>query len=126
MAPRARLELEPVCGRERSGSAQAKSRAKRGICLELRRQRFWKLAPRARFELEPVCGRERSGSPQAKSRAKRGICLELRRRRFWKLAPRARFELATFRLTAERSTVELPGSSLHLHLQRQPNLKKCR
>src|ERR1700689_5260316 len=60
MAPRARFELEPVCGRERSGSAQAKSRAKRGICLELRRQRFWKLAPRARFELEPVCGRERS------------------------------------------------------------------
>ena len=27
MAPRARFELEPVCGRERSGSPQAKSRA---------------------------------------------------------------------------------------------------
>src|ERR1700683_934735 len=40
------------------------------------------------------------------------------------MAPRARFELATFRLTAERSTVELPGSSLRL--KPQPNRKKCR
>ena len=40
------------------------------------------------------------------------------------VAPRARFELATFRLTAERSTVELPGSSLRL--QWQPNREKCR
>jgi hypothetical protein len=29
------------------------------------------------------------------------------------LAPRARFELATLRLTAECSTIELPGSSRH-------------
>ena len=28
---RVRIELEPVCGRERSGSPQAKSRAQRGI-----------------------------------------------------------------------------------------------
>jgi hypothetical protein len=27
-----------------------------------------------------------------------------------KMAPRGRFELPTFRLTAERSTIELPGN----------------
>src|SRR5271154_3615223 len=35
------------------------------------------------------------------------------------MAPRARFELATFRLTAERSTVELPGSSLQSRQRRR-------
>jgi hypothetical protein len=46
----------------------------------------------------------------------RGEFFGLHSRRFEakELAPRARFELATFRLTAERSTVELPGSSTRL------------
>jgi hypothetical protein len=37
-----------------------------------------------------------------------GHCKHLKKRE--KLAPRARFELATLRLTAECSTVELPGN----------------
>ena len=58
-----------------------------------------------------------SGSPQAKSRAEP-------RDLSGKLAPRARFELATFRLTAERSTVELPGSSLRSRGKREIQTRK--
>src|SRR5579859_39380 len=38
--------------------------------------------------------------------------------RTWKLAPRGRFELPTFRLTAECSTIELPGNISSLNYSR--------
>ena len=45
-------------------------------------------------------------------------CLQVIGKTAGRLAPRARFELATLRLTAECSTIELPGNSVvmrHLH-----------
>jgi hypothetical protein len=45
-----RFELEPICGRERSGSPQAKSRAERGISSRGMLQKG-KLARPERFEL---------------------------------------------------------------------------
>ena len=46
-----------------------------------------------------------------RQREKGGFCLK-RLKEKEKLAPRARFELATLRLTAECSTIELPGKRL--------------
>jgi hypothetical protein len=64
------LELEPLSGRERSGSPLAKSRARRGTSTQ--KEPYLSLVPSKGLELEPFSGRERSGSPLAKSRARRG------------------------------------------------------
>ena len=52
--------------------------------------------------------------PEARRRATTFLCVLLLSEK--KMAPRGRFELPTFRLTAERSTIELPGNGQTRHL----------
>src|ERR1700686_3158558 len=63
------------------------------------------------YHVSGVLGRKRRDLPTLGSSLRQSV-----------LAPRARFELATLRLTAECSTIELPGNRVG---RNEPLLEKC-